>query len=136
MENLSVWEQSGVIIIAGLLIVFIGLILLILVIWVMGLVVGALNRPKSGPPSSTGTSGSSSSAGASRPSSGGSSAVKRAETLAPGAVSGEIVAVITAAIAAMSGGSGFSIKSISRVTRPAGRSAWASAGVLENTRPF
>ena len=44
MEGLSVWEQSGVVIISGLLIVFIGLVLLILVIWVMGSIAKAVQN--------------------------------------------------------------------------------------------
>ena len=48
MEGLSVWEQSGVVIISGLLIVFIGLVLLILVIWVMGSILPPRPLPPSG----------------------------------------------------------------------------------------
>lgn len=50
-------------------------------------------------------------------------------------VSEEIVAVISAAVATMYGSSGKArIKSIKKTN--GGRSAWANAGVLENTRPF
>lgn len=46
----------------------------------------------------------------------------------------EVVAVIAAAVATMYGGRGRAkIKSIKRA---GGRSAWANAGVLDNTRPF
>ena len=49
-------------------------------------------------------------------------------------LSEEIVAVIAAAVASTYGGKGrVKIKSIKK---SGGRSAWANAGVLENTRPF
>lgn len=50
-------------------------------------------------------------------------------------VSDEIVAVISAAVATMYGSSGKAkIKSIKKSN--GGRSAWANAGILNNTRPF
>lgn len=53
-------------------------------------------------------------------------------------ISDEIIAVITAAIAAMSSaasdGKTLAIKSIKQV-KPA-RNSWAFAGLLDNTRPF
>lgn len=50
-------------------------------------------------------------------------------------VSEEVVAVISAAVATMYGSSAKTrIKSIKK--SGTGRSAWANAGVLENTRPF
>ncbi len=131
MEGLSVWEQSGVVIISGLLIVFIGLVLLILVIWVMGSIAKAVqNRgQKPAPPAAP-------------------PALKR-EAPAPQAkaqplqaeaqksgVDGQLIAVITAAIEAMTGKSGVRIMSVKRAARPAGRSAWSQAGIIDNTRPF
>lgn len=58
---------------------------------------------------------------------------------ANGAVSGDIVAVIAAAVASMY--PGFSVKSVHRVeapnnTRSGRRSAWGRAGLSENTRSF
>ena len=65
-----------------------------------------------------------------------------AETPAPVApaqtdgVSDEVVAVISAAVATMYGSSEKArIKSIKK-SSDGGRSAWAKAGVLDNTRPF
>ena len=50
-------------------------------------------------------------------------------------VNDEVVAVISAAVAAMYGSSGKArIKSIKK--SDTGRSAWANAGLLDNTRPF
>ena len=51
-------------------------------------------------------------------------------------VSDEVVAVISAAVAAMyDSPSKARIKSIKKSSN-GGRSAWANAGVLDNTRPF
>lgn len=51
-------------------------------------------------------------------------------------VSDEVVAVISAAVATMYGSSEKArIKSIKK-SSDGGRSAWAKAGVLDNTRPF
>lgn len=50
-------------------------------------------------------------------------------------VTDEVVAVISAAVATMYGSSGKArIKSIKK--SDTGRSAWANAGILDNTRPF
>ena len=131
MEGLSVWEQSGVVIISGLLIVFIGLILLILVIWVMGSIAKAVqNRgkkpdPPAAPPAPKREA----------PAAPAKAQPLQASAQQPG-VSGELIAVLTAAIEAMTGKSGVRIMSVKRAARPAGRSAWASAGIIDNTRPF
>ncbi len=47
----------------------------------------------------------------------------------------EVVAAIAAAVYTLYGSAGHTITSIKRSERPA-RSAWATAGLLENTRPF
>lgn len=53
-------------------------------------------------------------------------------------ISDEVVAAITAAISTVmsseGNANGFAVKSIKRVKE--GRSAWNSAGIMENTRPF
>ena len=49
-------------------------------------------------------------------------------------ISDEVVAVITAAVAASEGGKA-TVKSIKKAGR-SGRNAWAQAAVLDNTRPF
>lgn len=55
-----------------------------------------------------------------------------------GGIGLEIVAVIAAAIAAMAPeGKRYALRRISRISQPAaGRSAWAMAGLLQNTKPF
>lgn len=51
-------------------------------------------------------------------------------------ISGEVVAAIAAAIAMMAPeGKRYAVRSVSR-RDAAGRSAWAAAGVADNTRPF
>lgn len=51
-------------------------------------------------------------------------------------ISGEVVAAIAAAVAMMApDGKRYTVKNISR-RDAAGRSAWAAAGVADNTRPF
>ena len=49
-------------------------------------------------------------------------------------ISDEVVAVISAAVAAYSGGKIRSIRKSKNKT--SGRSAWANAGIADNTRPF
>ncbi len=50
-------------------------------------------------------------------------------------ISGEIIAAITAAIAAEEGNSNFVIRSVKR-KNVSGRNPWAMAAIAENTRPF
>lgn len=53
----------------------------------------------------------------------------------PDEIPGEVIAVISAAVAVMYGGKDkVRIKSVKRSSHT--RSAWANAGVIENTRPF
>lgn len=47
----------------------------------------------------------------------------------------EVVAAISAAVYTLYGTKGHTIKSIRRVEKPI-RSVWATAGLLDNTRPF
>lgn len=62
-------------------------------------------------------------------------AVKKAPAIQSNGVSDEIVAVISAAVATMYGSTEkVKIKSIKKSN--GGRSAWANAGVINNTRPF
>ena len=49
-------------------------------------------------------------------------------------IPGEVVAAIAAAIACMTGGKKFAIRSVKRAGK--GRNAWSSAGVMSNTEPF
>lgn len=51
-------------------------------------------------------------------------------------ISEEVVAAISAAVYTMYGTSGAAVTNIRRSAQPPTRSAWAMAGLLENTRPF
>ena len=48
----------------------------------------------------------------------------------------ELIAVISAAVAAYTDGEGFTIKSVRKHEGKRVRSAWSAAGITENTRPF
>ncbi len=63
-------------------------------------------------------------------------APKAAAPVVQEGIPAEVVAAISAAIAQMEGGNSFTIRSIRR-RQPAGtRPTWAMAGIAENTRPF
>ena len=129
MENM---DLALTLLLAGFLIVFAVLILLIFIIAIYGKIIQAAqkksaerkqrkaekNAPKETVQAST--------------------AVQPAaeETLADndGEIPDEIIAVIAAAVDAVYGGRSHKIKSVKR-SRNA-RSAWGNAGVIENTRPF
>lgn len=51
-------------------------------------------------------------------------------------VSPEVVAAISAAVAAYNDGNQYTIRSIKKQQVSAGRPAWSMAGVADNTRPF
>lgn len=59
----------------------------------------------------------------------------KAAPIAEAGIPEEVVAAISAAVYMMYGTSGAAVTSIRRSAQPA-RSAWAMAGLLENTRPF
>ena len=118
-EELSLAEKgiaSAKVVLTGFVVVFAMLILLIFIIKIYGAIIQkAQNAGKK-------------------------SKEKKAETVAetpaPVGVSDEVVAVISAAVATMYGSSEKArIKSIKK-SSDGGRSAWAKAGVLDNTRPF
>ncbi len=56
------------------------------------------------------------------------------EPVVSGEIDGEVVAVIAAAVTAMYGTKGKA--KIKSIKKSGGRSAWANAGILDNTRPF
>lgn len=128
-EELSIAEKgiaSAKVVLTGFVVVFAMLILLIFIIKIYGAIIQkAQNAGKK-------------------------SKEKKAETVAEtpapvaapvapaqtDGVSDEVVAVISAAVATMYGSSEKArIKSIKK-SSDGGRSAWAKAGVLDNTRPF
>lgn len=126
-EELSLAEKgiaSAKVVLTGFVVVFAMLILLIIIIKVYGAIIQkAQDAGKKGKEKKAETV---------------------AETPAPvvaapaqtDGVSDEVVAVISAAVATMYGSSEKArIKSIKK-SSDGGRSAWAKAGVLDNTRPF
>ena len=126
-RNLSSGTVSSVVI-TGIVVVFIGLILLILFVSIYGKIFELIENKKAKKNNEKLNSVN-------------PAPVKVAEkpTSAPVVEDGideEVVAVITAAIATMSVKSGkkMVLKSIKN-TKPA-RPAWANAGIVENTRPF
>ncbi len=126
-EELSLAEKgiaSAKVVLTGFVVVFAMLILLIIIIKVYGAIIQKAQDA------------------------GKKSKEKKAETVAEtpapvvvapaqtDGVSDEVVAVISAAVATMYGSSEKArIKSIKK-SSDGGRSAWAKAGVLDNTRPF
>lgn len=128
------WSERGIaaakVILTGFVVVFAMLIFLILIIKAYGFIIASVqNRGKKKTIEKVGNAEKTEKAAVAAPS--------PQITPAPEAdgVSEEIAAVISAAVAAMYGSSEkVRIKSIKKSS--GGRSAWANAGVLNNTRPF
>lgn len=124
MDNMT---QAFILLLAGFVVVFVVLILLIIIVTLYGKIIttiqnkGKKKKAKKEEPSETVPK---------------VNAVSETEEMkiSDGEISGEIIAVIAAAINAVYGEKPHRIKSIrkSRSTR----SAWSRAGVLDNTRPF
>lgn len=126
-RNLSSGTVSSVVI-TGIVVVFIGLILLILFVSIYGKIFELIENKKAKKNNEKLNSVN-------------PAPVKVVEKptsalVVEDGIDEEVVAVITAAIAAMSAKSGkkMMLKSIKN-TKPA-RPAWANAGIVENTRPF
>lgn len=114
------------VVLTGLIVVFVGLIVLICFVWLMGKIFKAINSAKA------------------------KKTENKVETKVPEAVSvpaaapameiedgisDEIVAVIAAAVASMSGN--FAIKSVKKASsKSSRRGAWGAQGIAENTRVF
>lgn len=119
----NVWALGANVTLSGMVIVFLGLILLVLVISLFSKLFG---RNKAAQPVAP------------------SQPAPAAKAIAPAAASQQsavdddaLIAVIAAAVDAMYSGSGK--KAVIRSVRPAagsGRPIWAQAGILENTRAF
>ena len=114
---------SLVVLISGLLVVFLVLILLTALIWCYGQIVSGVS----------GKGGKKQSGKEEQPKQAAPKASVSVKKAASG-IPGEIIAVIAAAIASLEGSGRYVIRGIKR-SKPS-RSAWGTAGVLENTRPF
>lgn len=117
------WVMAGAVIITGLSVVFVALVLLWGVMVLMGKLIGSVSGGKS-------TKKEKPAAVQTQP------IAKTQPTLAAqqAEVGDDVVAAITAAIAAMTGSTNFVVKSIRRSSRA--RSAWALAGIEQNTHSF
>lgn len=105
--------DAGMTVLIGLVVVFAVLLILTFIFWLFGKVAGAgSNAPAPTP------------------------AVFKAPVVDDG-VPEEVVAVIAAAVAAMSNGTTrYAVRRISAARSQGMRPAWAAAGIAENTQPF
>lgn len=115
-----------IVVVTGLVVVFLGLVLLILFVWLMGKIFSQINKAKDNKkkavvPASEKTE------------------VKAAAPAAPvveDGISDEVVAVITAAVAAVMG-TGCTVKSVKKAAaKTSRRTAWGAQGISESTRAF
>ena len=112
--------DAGMTVLIGIVVVFAVLLILTFVFWLFGKVAGSGNKPAAAKPA---------------PKAVAAPAAAPAPVVEDG-IPEEVVAVIAAAVAAMSdGNTRFAVRRIS-ASRPSGRPVWAAAGLAENTRPF
>lgn len=133
-EGLSLAEKgiiSAKVVLTGFVVVFVMLILLILIIKIYSAIVqkaqGLGGNGKSGKNSKEKK--------AEKKSDKTNSASLAVAKNGTAGISDEVIAVISAAVATLYGSSKAKIKSIKKSSERS-RSAWAKAGVLDNTRPF
>lgn len=120
-------ELVGTVVFTGLVVVFVALILLVLCVSLFGKIFDYINKPKDKKQKLD-----------SEPK---KAIVNNDAPVAPAVEDGindEVVAVITAAVAALNSnakGVTYSLKSIKKADNFS-RRAWANAGIMENSRPF
>ncbi len=120
-ENLL--SNAGMTVLIGIVVVFATLLLLTFVFWLFGKVAAA------------GNSGNASSAPKAAPAV--PAAAPAAAPVVEDGIPEEVVAVIAAAVAAMSdGNTKFAVRRISAARSQGARPVWSAAGIAENTRPF
>ena len=125
------------VVITGIVVVFIGLILLILFVSIYGKIFEAVNRRKDAKAKAEVEAKLREAAkGEAKPMAGVVHTQKAETPVIEDGIEEEIVAVIAAAIAAMGAASGKKLALRSVKTVKGTRSAWAAAGAAENTRPF
>ncbi len=126
------WSSVGIITITGILVVFLILAILILVFWAMGQFFKSMDKRKANKAEAAKAAQAATVAKSAAP-------VPAVEEAAEEDITDddEIIAVISAAIAAYSEADGkqYEIRSIRRKDSRT-RSAWSLAGIGENTRPF
>lgn len=127
---LALEARDGTVVLTSITLVFAMLVALCLIITLEGKIFDALNNKKNNKP-----------AAPKAPAAKAAPAAKPAAPMAKadnGAIPGEIIAAISAAVAEVMGSNAV-IRGIKRITKPAAgsrRGAWGEAGVREHTTPF
>ena len=130
---LALEASDGTVVITSITLVFAMLVALCLIITLEGKIFDALNNKKNNKP-----------AAPKAPVASAAKAAPAAKPAAPaakadnGAIPGEIIAAISAAVAEVMGGNAV-IRGIKRISKPAAgsrRGTWGDAGVREHTTPF
>ena len=123
------WTFAGSVIVSGLVVVFAVLILLWGIVAILGRILAAITGSGKGEKDKAENVASKAPAPA-KP------AGNAPMPIVEDGIGDEIVAVIAAAVAAMTGGKGV-LRSVRRSGgKGQGRSPWMTAGLLQNTRPF
>ena len=127
---LALEARDGTVVLTSITLVFAMLVALCLIITLEGKIFDALNNKKNNKPAAP-KAPAAKAAPAAKP----AAPVAKADN---GAIPGEIIAAISAAVAEVMGGNAV-IRGIKRITKPAAgsrRGAWGEAGVREHTTPF
>ena len=127
---LALEARDGTVVLPSITLVFAMLVALCLIITLEGKIFDALNNKKNNKPAAP-KAPAAKAAPAAKP----AAPVAKADN---GAIPGEIIAAISAAVAEVMGSNAV-IRGIKRITKPAAgsrRGAWGEAGVREHTTPF
>ena len=127
---LALEARDGTVVLTSITLVFSMLVALCLIITLEGKIFDALNNKKNNKPAAR-KAPAAKAAPAAKP----AAPVAKADN---GAIPGEIIAAISAAVAEVMGSNAV-IRGIKRITKPAAgsrRGAWGEAGVREHTTPF
>lgn len=127
---LALEARDGTVVLTSITLVFAMLVALCLIITLEGKIFDALNNKKNNKPAAS-KAPAAKAAPAAKP----AAPVAKADN---GAIPGEIIAAISAAVAEVMGSNAV-IRGIKRITKPAAgsrRGAWGEAGVREHTTPF
>lgn len=127
---LALEARDGTVVLTSITLVFAMLVALCLIITLEGKIFDALNNKKNNKPAAP-KAPAAKAAPAAKP----AAPVAKADN---GAIPGEIIAAISAAVAEVMGSNAV-IRGIKRITKPAAgsrRGVWGEAGVREHTTPF
>lgn len=123
------WGSVGIITLTGILVVFMILAVLIIFFYLIGAVFKALNKRKKAKAAEAAVP-------AVKPEAAALPEDAKVENETSEESDGELIAVISAAIAAYTGDGGFTVTSVRKHADNRVRGAWSAAGISENTRPF